>query len=103
MDDLSLNGLRIAAKRMQRAHAAGEAWAVERLKQYGPGKPAEALVRADFLHAVAREAGFESWPRLKAAAEAMETPVTNENTVLPSTVAMASRAGTRRSPLLIAT
>ena len=71
MDDLSLNGLRFAAKRMQRAHAAGEAWAVERLKQYGPGKPAEALVRADFLHAVAREAGFESWPRLKAAAEAM--------------------------------
>lgn len=71
MDDLSLNGLRFAAKRMQRAHRAGEAWAVERLKQYGPGKPAEALVRADFLHAVAREAGFESWPRLKLAAEAM--------------------------------
>lgn len=71
MDDLSLEGLRFAAKRLQRAHAAGEAWAVERLKQYGPGKPAEALVRADFLHAVAREAGFESWPRLKAAAEAM--------------------------------
>lgn len=71
MDDLSLKGLRFAAKRMQRAHAAGEGWAVVRLRQYLPGKAEGAPVRADFLHVVAREAGFESWPRLKAAAEAM--------------------------------
>ena len=36
-----------------------------------------------------------------AAAEAMDTPVTNENSALPSTVAMASRPGRRLSRRLI--
>jgi hypothetical protein len=37
-----------------------------------------------------------------AAVDAMETPITNENTVLPSKVAIARRAGIFRSPLVIA-
>ncbi|WP_136439425.1 ankyrin repeat domain-containing protein [Pacificoceanicola onchidii] len=71
MSDLSLDDLRFAAKRLHRAFIARDTWAVEQLKQYPPGKPAEALTRADFLHIIAREQGFASWPRLKSAAETL--------------------------------
>ena len=40
---------------------------------------------------------------VNAAAEAMETPVTKENTVLPKTVAIANRAGIFFSPRFMAT
>ncbi|WGW05524.1 ankyrin repeat domain-containing protein [Tropicibacter oceani] len=69
MSDLSLDTLRHAAKRLHHAHDAREPWALERLKQRPPRKGGQALVRADFLHVVALEHGFESWPRLKHAAE----------------------------------
>ncbi|MFW2544554.1 ankyrin repeat domain-containing protein [Primorskyibacter sp. 2E107] len=71
MTDLSLDGLRFAAKRLHRGYQAREPWAVERLRQHPPGKPPEALGRADFLHVIAQEHGFASWPKLKLAAETL--------------------------------
>lgn len=52
---------------MQRAWIARDMWAVERIRQYLPHKRGD-LVRADFLHVVAQENGFASWPVLKAEA-----------------------------------
>ncbi|WP_425099498.1 ankyrin repeat domain-containing protein [Tropicibacter sp. S64] len=71
MTDLSLDGLRFAAKRLHHAYIARAPWAVERLAQHPPGKPPEALTRADFLHVIAQEHGFASWPKLKLAAETL--------------------------------
>lgn len=69
MTDLSLDSLRREAKLLQRAWIAREPAAVVRLKQHPPRHGD--LVRADFLHVVAQENGFASWPRLKLAAETM--------------------------------
>ncbi len=69
MTDLSLEGLRHAAKRLQHAFEAGEGWAFERVKQRPPRKTFETLQRADFLQIIAQEHGFASWPKLKLAAE----------------------------------
>lgn len=65
---LSIEALRQDAKRLHRAYEAGEVWAVQRVRQHPPRRKA-ALKRADFLHIVAQETGFDSWPKLKAAAE----------------------------------
>jgi hypothetical protein len=67
--DLSLDKLRLAAKLLQRAWIAREPAAVERLHLHPPRVDMTALKRADFLHVIANENGFESWPRLKWAAE----------------------------------
>lgn len=62
-----LEKLRAEAKRLKKACAAGEPKARRRLQTIVP----DALdpKHADFLHVVAREAGHESWPKLKFALE----------------------------------
>jgi len=67
--DLSLDKLRLEAKLLQRAWIAREAVAVERLHRHPPRLDMTTLKRADFLYVIALENGFESWPRLKWAAE----------------------------------
>ena len=70
MPDLSLDSLRREAKLLQRAWIARDPQAVIRLKEHPP-RGRQDLVRADFLHVIAQENGFASWPRLKLAAETM--------------------------------
>jgi ankyrin repeat protein len=69
MRDLSLDSLRLEAKRLHRAFIARDPWALERLAQYPSSKADDRLVRADFLHVIAQQNGFASWPTLKQAAE----------------------------------
>lgn len=69
MSETSLEKLRIDAKLLHRAWIAREPWAVERVRQHPPRKDLTNLVRAGFLHIIAQENGFASWPRLKAEAE----------------------------------
>ncbi|PYG33282.1 ankyrin repeat domain-containing protein [Pelagimonas varians] len=68
---LSIDNLRRAAKQLHRAFEAGDKLARERLKQHPPRPAGELLKRADFLHVVAQENNFASWPQLKHAAETM--------------------------------
>ncbi|GAB5375858.1 MAG: hypothetical protein AcusKO_23200 [Acuticoccus sp.] len=64
---LSLDALRRRAKSLRTAHAAGEPQALQRV---AARRPADApLTHATFLHIIAREENFESWPKLKLAAE----------------------------------
>ena len=65
-DALRLDQLRRAAKTLKKSYEAGEPGAVQ-LVQNLWGKTPE--THADFLHVVARQHGFVSWPRLKWAAE----------------------------------
>ncbi|GGF48725.1 Ankyrin repeat [Mameliella alba] len=69
MTELSLDSLRLEAKRLHRAYVAHEVWALQRLQQHPPRRAPDTLRRADFLHVIAQENGFPSWPRLKLAAE----------------------------------
>lgn len=62
---LSLDTLRRQAARLKKAHAAGETQATIRVRQIAPRATDGALRHADFLHVVAREQGFASWPALK--------------------------------------
>ncbi len=59
--------LRRKARALLRAARAGDADAIDRLRDAGGDGPPQ-LSQA--LHALAREAGFESWPKLKFAADA---------------------------------
>ncbi len=68
---LSLDDLRRAAKRLHRSLIAGDVHATQRLRQFFPDRSPVDAKHADFLHIVARENGFPSWPRLKIAAETM--------------------------------
>ncbi|MEO0487585.1 MAG: ankyrin repeat domain-containing protein [Pseudomonadota bacterium] len=63
-----LDALRRAAKRLHKAYERGDRQAVLQIRQWLGDKPA--LKHADFLHAVARERGFPSWPKLKVTVEA---------------------------------
>jgi len=65
----SLQQLRRDAKALKKAHARGDAAARERVATLAARRDGAEPKHADFLHVVAREAGFESWPRLKLAAE----------------------------------
>lgn len=65
---LSLETLRRDAKRLRRAHLAEDPGAQQRLAQHPPQKPAP-YSHADYLHVVAQENGFGSWPRLKLATD----------------------------------
>ena len=65
-----LDALRRIAKQLQKAFEAGDATAKARVAQLPGRRDGARLKRADFLHVVAREQGYASWPRLKAAAEA---------------------------------
>ncbi|WP_242500835.1 ankyrin repeat domain-containing protein [Tropicimonas sp. IMCC6043] len=64
----SLQQLRRDAKALKKLHEAGDAEAVRRLAVHPPGSDGP-LKHADFLHVIAREQGFASWPRLKLAVE----------------------------------
>ncbi|MEL6316305.1 MAG: ankyrin repeat domain-containing protein [Pseudomonadota bacterium] len=62
-----LDKLRSEAKALKKAAAAGDAAAIARLRRVVPGEAAPK--HADFLHVVAVESGFDSWPKLKFALE----------------------------------
>jgi ankyrin repeat protein len=66
--DLSLDMLRRRAKSLRKGWTAGEPHARHRVHTILP-KLDRPPKHADFLHVIAREANFESWPRLKLAAE----------------------------------
>ena len=68
---LSLDALRRRAKSLRKAFNANDPAAVDRVRMIAPREAGQPLKHADFLHVIAREAGFDSWPRLKFAAETM--------------------------------
>ncbi|WP_353474461.1 ankyrin repeat domain-containing protein [Salipiger sp. H15] len=65
----SIDDLRREARRLHKSYEAGDRAARERLRELPPRGDGRELKRADFLQVVARERGFESWPKLKLAAE----------------------------------
>ncbi|MDO6727554.1 hypothetical protein Q4544_11475 [Cognatishimia sp. 1_MG-2023] len=69
--DLSLDALRRSAKLLRRGYEGRSPAAVERLRVHPPRSDGAALRHADFLHVVAQEQNFASWPALKLAAETM--------------------------------
>ncbi|MEM8632498.1 MAG: ankyrin repeat domain-containing protein [Pseudomonadota bacterium] len=70
MDFPDISRLRRAAKALKKAHATGDAEAVARLSAI-LGDPLPGTIRhADALHVIAREAGYDTWPRMKDALEA---------------------------------
>lgn len=67
MDHHSIEAMKRAAKALRKDFESGDAAAKARVRALWPGR--EALSHADALHLLAREAGHESWPKLKFAAE----------------------------------
>ncbi|WP_186827112.1 ankyrin repeat domain-containing protein [Shimia ponticola] len=65
-DTLRLDQLRRAAKTLKKSYDAGDAGAVQVVQNLWGKSPG---THADFLHVIARQHGFMSWPRLKWAAE----------------------------------
>ena len=65
----SIEQLRRDAKALRRAYEGGERTAIARLDAVAPRAGGAALRHADFLHVIARENGFESWPKLAWASE----------------------------------
>ncbi|WP_424966534.1 ankyrin repeat domain-containing protein [Dinoroseobacter sp. S375] len=65
----SLKQLRRDAKALRKAHQAGELRATQRIANYPPRPEGTALKYADYLHVIARENSFPSWPALKLAAD----------------------------------
>lgn len=65
----SLDQLRRDARRLRKSHEAGELDARQRLANSPPRANLSALKHADYLHVIARENGFASWPALKLAAD----------------------------------
>jgi len=65
----SLDQLRRDAKTLKKAHDAGEAYARTRVANYLPKPKGPDFTHADFLHVIARENNFASWPHLKTAVE----------------------------------
>ena len=68
MDD-SLDKLRRAAKKLRKSYEIGEAAARQRLRLHPPKPESAGLQHADYLHVIAQENGFSSWPQLKLATE----------------------------------
>ncbi|MEJ6404473.1 ankyrin repeat domain-containing protein [Yoonia sp. 2307UL14-13] len=66
MDDL--DSLRRQAKVLNKRYEAGDKAAIQRIDVIQP-RAKGALKRADFLHVIARENSFVSWPQLKRAVE----------------------------------
>lgn len=64
----SLDKLRRAAKQLRHAYEAGSPAALERMRAHPPRSDGADLQHADFLHVIAQEEGFASWPSLKEAA-----------------------------------
>lgn len=67
----SIDQLRRDAKALHKAHEQGDSRARDRVKLHPPRPEGAALRRSDFLHVVAQEAGFDSWPQLKLSVETM--------------------------------
>lgn len=65
----SIEQLRRDAKALKKAHEAGEGHAQSRIVRAAPRPDGAALKLADFLHVIARENSFASWPLLKLAVE----------------------------------
>lgn len=65
----SLDQLRRDAKALRKAHEANDPLALQRLKVHPPRAGDVALKHADYLHVIAQETGFASWPALKDAQE----------------------------------
>ncbi|MEM8823370.1 MAG: ankyrin repeat domain-containing protein [Pseudomonadota bacterium] len=65
----SIEQLRRDAKALRKAHEAGELRARQRIANYPPRPDGQALKHADYLHVIARENSFLSWPALKFAAD----------------------------------
>lgn len=65
----SIDQLRRDARALKTAYEAGEPLARQRLAAYPPRSHDSELKHADYLHVVARENNFVSWPALKLAAE----------------------------------
>ncbi len=65
----TLDNLRRAAKTLGKAYRNSEPGAAERLAHYPPRAGTTAPKHADFLHVIARENNFASWPDLKLAVE----------------------------------
>ncbi|WP_298920097.1 ankyrin repeat domain-containing protein [uncultured Roseobacter sp.] len=65
----SLDQLRRDAKLLKRAHEAGDIYAGQRIVNHRPRADGVALKHADYLHVIARENSFVSWPALKTAVE----------------------------------
>ena len=64
-----LEKFRRQAKELRRDHEAGEARARARLKNYPPRRDDQPLKHADYLHTIAMENGFRTWPAMKFAVE----------------------------------
>jgi len=65
----SLDTLRRAAKTLRKDYNNDDATALERLAVHPPRNDLSNLTHADFLHVIARENNFASWPSLKLAVE----------------------------------
>ncbi len=65
----SIDQLRRDAKALRRAYEAGDGNARARIETHPPRQAGAGLKHADFLHVIARETGFASWPQLVWAAE----------------------------------
>ncbi|WP_299405733.1 ankyrin repeat domain-containing protein [uncultured Roseobacter sp.] len=65
----SLDQLRRDAKTLRKAHQAGDIHARQRIANHPPRSDDTTLKHADYLHVIARENSFVSWPVLKAAVE----------------------------------
>lgn len=68
---LKLDQLRRSAKRLAKDHTLGLPAAIERLRAHPPRSAGTDLRHADYLHVIAQEHNFPSWPALKLAAETL--------------------------------
>ncbi|WP_227286847.1 ankyrin repeat domain-containing protein [Boseongicola sp. H5] len=67
----SIEQLRRDAKALSKAHASGDRAAAARIAAYRPRPEGTDLKLADYLHVIARENSFASWPHLKLAVESL--------------------------------
>lgn len=66
-----LDRFRRAAKALKKAHEARDPDAITRIKAHPPRLPGAALKHADYLHVIALENSYASWPAMKAAIETL--------------------------------
>jgi len=64
-----LNSFRRKAKQLSRSYAAGDSAALRRIELHPPRSNTAELKHADFLHVIAQENNFASWPQLKMSIE----------------------------------
>ncbi len=65
----ALDGLRRQAKNLQKSYEAGDTHARDRVRAHSPRPGGVALKRADFLHVIAQENSYASWPDMKLAVQ----------------------------------